>query len=1006
MAASVQGKVNREELRVFARDVLHLFALSAFAIAQPLFDQLSRHTEFFVARGSKPMDISLLAIFLCLAPPLLLGVLEGSVGLISPRWRKRLHLALMGVLLALFGMVAAKSVGVTNSLPLTAFAVALGLVGSWFYARKLERLTSLWAPLFIGLLFPALFLFHSPAKQVAFPDEVPQTTTTSTPIENPVPIILVILDELDVTALMNEDREIDSIRYPNFARLAEHTTWFPNAVTVSAQTTVAIPVILSGRLPEGPANPSLANHPGNLFSWLEGAYDLQVMETQTQLCPEGACGLTPHQPLSYRMKSLLADVSVVYPRLIFPEAWTKSLPEVTATWQGFVDIEDAEVIDYRNEPVAAFTDFTDAFDNAAQSTLYFLHVGLPHIPYRYLPSGSEYGPYDLGFFPHGVGHGPWVSDDWHGIQGYQRYLLQLGYTDKLLGQMIDRLQDRGLFDRSLLIVLSDHGVSFTPGSHRRHASQENYAEVLPIPLFLKLPGQKTGEKNLKKAQIIDVLPTIAEVLETQPPWSYDGVSLLSEELVNREFLMFRANGSPPESFPDPVDEKYRVLQRKMDLFGSGKESLFRLGSFKQLVESSSTKFPMGQPAPIEIELDHPRIVDPVDLEARVKPFHVSGRVLGTQAAEVTHLAIALNGQIEAVTRTWPDHGHSRFTAMLPEQAIRSGQNEVEFFVVQASFDSKGFSLHPIALDNQSDAYELVSQDGSESLRSKTDGLIPVVKNPGRGHLDGVSEDKETVKIWGWAADLDSVSPCEKLIIFVQGKYAFSGRPNKDRRDVVKFLSRQSGLPGHGFLGSGFHFELDRSLFSSDDLQDVRIFSLSSGGRATELHYYRDYPWHLETKPPTPDAPAPTQVSARYQLALLNGREHLVHLETAQELLVHKSDGTGHADGGADNGDSIRIWGWAADVENQKPAHLITVFSEGQFVFAAPPDTPRKDVLQFLTTKKGYAGDFLSSGFDFSLDRKLFVNAELTDIRLFSVSHSGTVRELYYSPEYPWRRKIE
>ncbi len=196
------------------------------------------------------------------------------------------------------------------------------------------------------------------------------------------------------------------------------------------------------------------------------------------------------------------------------------------------------------------------------------------------------------------------------------------------------------------------------------------------------------------------------------------------------------------------------------------------------------------------------------------------------------------------------------------------------------------------------------------------------------------------------------------------------------------------------------------MLGPDSLQDVRIFSLSSGGTATELHYYRDYPWHLKTEVQAAKVPAAAKVSVRYQLALVNGREHLVHPETGQALLVHESDGAEHADGGTDNGDSIRIWGWAADVENQKPADLITVFSEGQFVFAAPPNTPRKDVLQFLTTKKGYTGDFLSSGFDFSIDRKLFGNAELKNIRLFSVSHSGTVRELYYSPEYPWRRKIE
>jgi hypothetical protein len=37
--------------------ILHLFTLSAFAVAQPLFDILARHGEFFAVRQSQPTDL-------------------------------------------------------------------------------------------------------------------------------------------------------------------------------------------------------------------------------------------------------------------------------------------------------------------------------------------------------------------------------------------------------------------------------------------------------------------------------------------------------------------------------------------------------------------------------------------------------------------------------------------------------------------------------------------------------------------------------------------------------------------------------------------------------------------------------------------------------------------------------------------------------------------------------------------------------------------------------------
>ena len=108
------------------------------------------------------------------------------------------------------------------------------------------------------------------------------------------------------------------------------------------------------------------------------------------------------------------------------------------------------------------------------------------------------------------------------LQAYQRHLLQVGYVDQLLGDLLERLRDTGMYDRSLVVVTADHGMSFREGESGRIASQANLEDVAFVPLFVKQPGQERGEVVDHHVETIDVLPTIAEVLGFRIPWRVDG----------------------------------------------------------------------------------------------------------------------------------------------------------------------------------------------------------------------------------------------------------------------------------------------------------------------------------------------------------------------------------------------------------------------------------------------------------------------------------------------------
>ena len=79
------------------------------------------------------------------------------------------------------------------------------------------------------------------------------------------PVVVLILDEFPTDDLLRPDGRIDARRFPNFARLASMSTWFPNAFTVYDSTFKAVPAILDARLPEKGSTPDVRSHQPSVY---------------------------------------------------------------------------------------------------------------------------------------------------------------------------------------------------------------------------------------------------------------------------------------------------------------------------------------------------------------------------------------------------------------------------------------------------------------------------------------------------------------------------------------------------------------------------------------------------------------------------------------------------------------------------------------------------------------------------------------------------------------------
>jgi Sulfatase len=601
---------------------LHLLVLSSFAIAQPLFDLLGKNGEFFAARGSTRWDIVLFAFLLVLVPP---AVLLGIEAVTPRRPRAVVHLVFVGGLLALFVLQAIRGNG-ASGWALVAVAAAVGLGGAGLYARAPAARTVLTVLAPAPLIFLALFLLDSDASRLTL-SETPSAYAAE--VQPRAPAIVVVFDEIPTNSLLDRHGLVDPVRFPHFAALQRGSTWFANESVVSEGTLHGVPSVLTGRLPRPDELPVYHDHPRNLFT-LFGTGELHVVETETHLCPPKLCRESGDS-FGKRLGSLYADTSVVYLHQLLPDDLASGIPSVSNGWQDF----------WHNglggaDPERRFERFLATIHPTRGPALWYLHILLPHSPWRFLPSGRRY---EIRPAPGWSSAEVWTDNQAAVDQYWQRHLLQLAFTDRLLGRLVARIRAAGLYDRSLFVVTGDEGLSFRAGEKRRPASDANLQDIAFVPLFVKLPHQRQGRVVRRPTRSVDVLPTIAAALGVRVPWHVDGQNALSPERPEPYVTVAKDHGKRFVVLASRLDAKREAaLRRQLALFGSDEpaSTLYAVGPFRSLLDRK------------------------VDLSG--EPVQVSGKV----APGVRNVAVLARGKVVAVV---PAVG-GRYWALVPRSALR------------------------------------------------------------------------------------------------------------------------------------------------------------------------------------------------------------------------------------------------------------------------------------------------------------------------------------------------
>ncbi|HLU69128.1 MAG TPA: sulfatase-like hydrolase/transferase [Kofleriaceae bacterium] len=121
-----------------------------------------------------------------------------------------------------------------------------------------------------------------------------------------------------------------------------------------------------------------------------------------------------------------------------------------------------------------------------------------------------------------------------GVPGLmQKYDYEIAFVDRWLGRILDAIDQQGLRESTMVVVLSDHGEAF--GVHRVAGQkmffhgQTLYDELLRVPLLVRIPGV-TPEAIDEPVSLLDVAPTVLDALGAPIPQGMAGRTLLGRML--------------------------------------------------------------------------------------------------------------------------------------------------------------------------------------------------------------------------------------------------------------------------------------------------------------------------------------------------------------------------------------------------------------------------------------------------------------------------------------------
>ncbi|MCK4546464.1 MAG: sulfatase-like hydrolase/transferase [Candidatus Eisenbacteria sp.] len=125
---------------------------------------------------------------------------------------------------------------------------------------------------------------------------------------------------------------------------------------------------------------------------------------------------------------------------------------------------------------------------------------------------------------------PPAGFDIYGLSDFEHYQGEIAFMDDQIGQVLARLKELGLYDRTVVMAVGDHGEAF--GRHEEYGhGLLIYGSTISVPLIMRLPGiegisSRPGRRVGGRISLVDITPTLLDILGLELPGPMDGHSLV------------------------------------------------------------------------------------------------------------------------------------------------------------------------------------------------------------------------------------------------------------------------------------------------------------------------------------------------------------------------------------------------------------------------------------------------------------------------------------------------
>lgn len=235
-------------------------------------------------------------------------------------------------------------------------------------------------------------------------------------------------------------------------------------------------------------------------------------------------------------------------------------------WGSFYRDGQGNRIAYKGYNAVGMTDQALAFidESAKTNAPFFLMVAWnpPHAKFTDPPDDTKalYPKESLHFRPNYEGKPKSREQE---LANYQGYCAHITAVDRELGRILQRLDDLGLSDNTVLIYSSDHGSMF--GEHGKSSKRHPEEESILVPFLARWPGRiPAGTRPDQLYGTIDVFPTLCDLAGLPAPASCAGSSA-APALFGRpakgpdaQFIMHISNKKECDKVVD--DPKARVFR--------------------------------------------------------------------------------------------------------------------------------------------------------------------------------------------------------------------------------------------------------------------------------------------------------------------------------------------------------------------------------------------------------------------------------------------------------------